>query len=220
MTTVTGLRDHDPVAAAGKSNEHTGVAGATEGDKSFSYDNTSSTIDVGDLVFCSDQDDDDVQYLGLCTVDNEGSGIETQHVLQETPGTSLKIWEPTSAWRAQYRIALGGQAQIDNDGVIVTPTRGNDYFTAQVADASRALLLTFNPVAVGDYNLWKTFRTTRAQSTTPSFSLAYWDQQAQLSVMKQVVADGGEHSVVQIDEYLSAFSQRVFLKADDTYVDP
>ncbi len=219
MTVTTGLRDHDPVTAAGKSNEHTGVSG-TEGDTSFSFDNTSNTIDVDDLVFCSDQDDDAVQYLGLCTVDSGAGGITVQHVLQETPGTSLKIWEPTSAWRAQYRIALGGEVPTDSEGVIVTPTRGNDYFTAQMADASKSVALTFNPVAPRDYNLWQTFRSTRVLSTTPSFALAYWSRQAQLSVTQQVVADGGQHSAVQIDEYVTAFSQRFFIKADDTYVDP
>ena len=220
MTFTTGLRDRFAVMADDKSNEHTGVS-ATEGDTSFTFDNTSDTIDVDDLVFGSDQDDNNVQYLGLCTVDNGAGGIETELPLQTTPGTSLKIWEPTTSVRMQYRMAIGGQEHQTDDGVITTLTRGNTGIQLTLADESKILNFRFDPTFPGDYELWRVFRAARAQSTTqPSFSLAFWDQQVGLGLSKvhEVLAiASGRHTVVQPAHFASRFRQSFFVVNEDTY---
>ncbi len=219
MTFTTGLRDHDVVMAVDKSNEHTGVS-ATEGDSSFTFDNTSNTIDVGDLVFCSDQDDNNVQYLGLCTADNGAGGIETEFPLQTTPGTSLKIWEPTTSVRLQWRLAIGGQEHQTDDGTQTVLTRGaGTGFQFTTADESKILPFRFDPSFPGDYEVWRAFRATRARSTTqPSFSLAFWDQQVELSKVHEVLAiASGRHSVVQPAHFASRFRQSFFVVAEDTY---
>ena len=219
MTFTTGLRDHDVVMAVDKSNEHTGVAGATEGDQSFAFDNTSNTIDEGDLVFCSDQADANVQYLGLCITDSGAAGITTELPLQTTPGASLKIWEPTTSVRLQYRMAIGGQEHLTDDGVLTTLTRGATGFQLSIADESKTLSLRFDPTFPGEYELWRAFRAARAQSTTqPTFSLAFWDQQVELSKVHEVLAiASGRHSAVQPAHFSTRFRQPFFIVNEDTY---
>ncbi len=217
MTTPTVL--HEPVVAFGKTNEKTGVvATVTEGSKTFTISNASNVINVDDLVLCSDQDDADIQFLGEVLTSN-ATTITTSLGLQNAPGTSLKIWVPTTSVRFLFGEASGGQRQTDDDGTSLVETRGNTALSVQSQDSSLTIDLSFNPVQQGDYQLWRTFRQINRTFGTDPMSLIYFDNVRQISRVDEVRLRGGVHTVTQLGRNpIDAFSESFFVVNSDTYV--
>ncbi len=217
MTTPTSL--HEPVVAFGKTNEKTGVvATVTEGSQAFAFTNTGGgRIHVGDIVMCSDESDDDNQYLGEVLTQTD-AGVTTELVLQNAPGTSLKIWEPTTRVRFQWGQAIGGQLHIEDDGTTTLLTRGNTAIPVQTRDSSKIFEFAFNPVAPGDYELWRAFRQSDRSFGTDLFALIFYDEIKQISRSIEVrLASGPTHTTTVVGKVISAFSERFFEVDDDKY---
>lgn len=214
MTTPTAR--HKVLNAFGKSNEHTGIS-ATEGDSSFTFDNTSNTINVGDHVICSDGSDANIQYLGKCTVDNGASGIDTRLVLQET-SAALKIWEPTTFVLLQP--ARNAQTPSEHLGTVSHPLGDGSWTAKQVSDKSETLTLGFLVKSdfEGTWQDWRTFLSTNRSAATTSFALLFFDLERQVSRTLEVLADPAPQSVGRLNKRVASFSQRYFIQNDDTYV--
>ena len=215
MTVAT--KRHKVLAAFGRTNERTGLS-ATEGDTSFTFDNTSNTINVGDHVLCSNGSDANIQYLGKCTADNGASGIDTRLVLQETSG-ALKLWEPTTFVPLQP--ARNAQVPIEDLGT-VAHRLGDGKFTAkQIADVADSLTLGFVVKSDfdGTWQDWRTFLRTSRLAATGSFALSFFDLERQISRTIEVLADPVPQSITRVNRLVASFSHRFFIQNDDTYVD-
>ena len=216
MTFFVGI--HIPIVAFGKTNEHTGVTtGATEGSKTFTFNNSSNTIAVDDHAFCSDQSDANIQYLGRVTA-SSATAISTKIALQTTPGTSLKIWEATTFVDFQDGYAVGGLTPTFDSGTRTVITRGGNSFAMQSRDKATQLALRMDPATPTDYDEWETFITDDRTAGTKTFSLGYWDEAKELSKVIEVRAIMGGNSFAMVNSAWGAFTLNFFIETLDTYV--
>ena len=137
---------HNPALAFGKTLEHTVTDGdkPDEGDTALTFNNSSDTISVGDHVFASDESDADNQYLGKCTA-SSATEITVTNAVQNTPGTSLKIWVPTETLFFNYGERTGSQNQRVDTGTTLVRMRDATVLPMKHRDTSRSLTILEDP---------------------------------------------------------------------------
>ena len=215
MTYTTGLRALRPILAIDKSKAKTTSAAVTEGDKAFTFTNTSSAIVVDDLVFLSSSADASIQFLGKCTVSDD-AGITTQFGAQSSTGASSKIWTPTSYAYFEYG-AAGGTANLIDPGSTVTVTRGAVAYAQQTADTLERVRVA---VGVARPSTWQSFRTlvitTLSVGTTPC-SLAFWDAPTGAARCVEGLVDLGAFSFTADADDVTSFGFEMIVQTEDTY---
>ena len=206
---------HAVILAKGKSKSRDMLAGnnPAEGSTELVFNNSASTIAVGEHLFISDQSDDDIQYRGLVTVADSG-GVTTAKAHQTLAGTSTKIWTPTAFAVFTRSNAEGGQDQGVQDGVARVPTQSTGAFLFQSEDAKETVSLAFDMTTPTEYDLWTQFRQARLAE---KISMAYWDDIRELSVCHKV-APAGTHRAVKPNRVTAANTLDMFVELRDTYV--
>ena len=215
---------HNMILAFGKSKarvlDGTGSTTVpTEGTFAFVFPNISSAIVVGEHVFISDESDGDIQYLGTCLISGS-AGITTSRCLQNTPGTSSKLWTPTTFFSPTYGTARsGGMNKTDNLGIRTTPSLGNSVYVCQYSDPFTIITFRVNPAAPIDYENYKEFLQTYRSSGTEPFSVGYFDYLSRISRVDRVrILTGLLSATVAQTGTITSFSISVFIETADTYV--
>lgn len=218
MTFRVGM--HPAIAAKGKSLEHsvnngTGVK-PTEGDTTLLFPNDSDTISIGEPVICSDQDDNNNQYLGLC-VASSALGITVSMEVQTTPATALLIWVPTLFALFPWGTSKDRDTYTPNRGVRADVTVGNNSFPFRNADSNKQYTLQFAPAQNADYSDWEDFRDIN-DADDFTFAMGWWDMIHDVSIMAEVnLLDPTETVGTQATGRVVPFRMRLFIKNIDGY---
>jgi len=218
MATITYYR---PIVCFGKTDEDTLTSPPSATATTLNFDNSGGDYAEGDLVFISESDDTEVEFMGD-VISATAGGVVVRHPVQTDKSASAKIWKPTTYLWFTYGPGDSEQKEFDI-GTTTEKSRGGQIYVTKLADTVEKLTLQFSEAITSDFYDYTQFIDSDRSGGIYSFSLAWWDNFRSFSRTAKVKAIlpmlTSDLSFSRPDLKIASFTLGFFIETDDSYVE-
>ncbi len=150
---MLGPENHAVVLANGRKSNTTVAAGASAGATSFTLVTAAGFV-VNDLVFCSEDDDSESEYLGIVKA-KDGNTITTNLPLLANKSAGMKVWEPKQ--HARLSPMTGNPAITRDPGMSYNRLLNGETVVTKIADTVSRFRISYPKLETPDFDSLITF---------------------------------------------------------------